>query len=337
MALDYGVAVSQKGYDVKTCDDRFLVYSSAFQTLKIFSVTSLSIVLPNGSSADFTANAGTDVITSNGHGLSNGNQVNFTTDGALPGGLLEYTEEVYFVINAAINTFQVSLTPGGSAVDITSTGSGIHSWWNDMAKAVIEHNIGFYSPYLIIYNGSSRRGVTNSFLDSDGYGQQYALTTRNRINRLDVVLPNYFDDDATQPGDTVYFTVYMFLDDFGTIAARSINSGTSSGASSTDYGIRISKAGFDVKTCDDKDCVLSSSFFNNIVHKRGIEYGNTGDIVITHSLGYVPSALIWLRDEANSYMSSASFSIDATDLQLFASGEVNYYCYYLIFKNKLNG
>jgi hypothetical protein len=152
------------------------------------------------------------------------------------------------------------------------------------------------------------------------------------------VINNYFDDPATLPGDTVYFTVYVFLDDFSTIAARSINSGTTSGASAEDYGVRISKPGFDVKTCDDKDCVLSSSFFNNIVHMKGIAYVEFASMVIEHGLGYVPSALLWIRADGDDYMGFAGFSIDETDMQLFGVGDVvNYYCYYLIFKNKLNG
>lgn len=73
----------------------------------------------------FTADAGTDVITSAGHGLSNGDAVVFSNSGGgLPAGLSANT--FYYVINASTDTFKVSTTLGGSAVDITGTGTGTH-------------------------------------------------------------------------------------------------------------------------------------------------------------------------------------------------------------------
>lgn len=63
-----------------------------------------------------------DTITSSGHGLSNGDRVmvfNVFSE-SLPTGLTEGT--VYFVVGAATDTFQVSTTSGGSAVNITAGG-----------------------------------------------------------------------------------------------------------------------------------------------------------------------------------------------------------------------
>lgn len=76
-------------------------------------------------SATFTG-ATNDTITSNGHGLLDTDRISLTTDGTLPAGLS--TGVVYYVISATTNTFSVSLTRGGSAVDITDTGSGTHTW-----------------------------------------------------------------------------------------------------------------------------------------------------------------------------------------------------------------
>lgn len=72
----------------------------------------------------FTADAGTDTITTVGnHGRSNGDRVKVKAhaQGALCGGLDPEIE--YYVINATATTLQLSLTSGGSAVDITSTGT----------------------------------------------------------------------------------------------------------------------------------------------------------------------------------------------------------------------
>lgn len=65
----------------------------------------------------------TDVITSTAHGLENGMVIHFTvTGGSLPTNISANTK--YYVINKTTNTFQISATRGGSAIDFTGTGSG---------------------------------------------------------------------------------------------------------------------------------------------------------------------------------------------------------------------
>lgn len=333
--MDYGIKFSQKGYDVKTCADRFLTFSSAFQTLKIFSISSVTGVVPSGSSADFTANAGTDVITSAGHGLNNGDQVNFTSDGSLPGGLttFEYnypwSGELYYVVNKTTNTFQVSLTPGGTVVNITSTGSGTHTWYNDTIKITVTHNLGYYAPSIWSYNGSTSIGVASSYMNSDA--AYLPLLTKQYTDKTEVYLGAVFDGGATVSGDTVYFTVYQFLDTFDSYSAPTISSGTSSGASSSDYGFRVSKPGFDVKTCSDVDCVISSSFFTKLVHKKGTDTTET----VNHGLSYIPSFLGFIKPNGASFLALANdlVSVDTTNLYdaILTAGDV---FYYVIFKNK---
>ena len=81
---------------------------------------------------NFTADAGTDIITSAGHGRSTGDIIEVTNSGgALPGGLAADTK--YYIINPTTDTFQVSLTSGGSAVDITGAGTGTHSYHTQFA------------------------------------------------------------------------------------------------------------------------------------------------------------------------------------------------------------
>lgn len=79
----------------------------------------------NSITTTFTA-ATTDIITSTAHGLNNGETIKVTSGTTLPAGLT--TETLYYVISSATNTFSVALTSGGSAVDITDTGTGTHSW-----------------------------------------------------------------------------------------------------------------------------------------------------------------------------------------------------------------
>lgn len=65
-----------------------------------------------------------DQILSPGHGLANTDRVMlFNVLGTtLPTGVSEGT--VYFVVNAATDTFKVSTTSGGAAVDLTGVGGG---------------------------------------------------------------------------------------------------------------------------------------------------------------------------------------------------------------------
>jgi hypothetical protein len=65
------------------------------------------------------------VVTSTGHGLINGERVIFQTTGTLPTGITANT--VYFVVNAAADTFQISATSGGAALPTSGSQSGTHT------------------------------------------------------------------------------------------------------------------------------------------------------------------------------------------------------------------
>lgn len=69
----------------------------------------------------FTA-ATTDICTATSHGLADGTRVLLdVASSTAPGGL---ADGIYYIRDATANTFKVALTEGGTAVDITSTGSG---------------------------------------------------------------------------------------------------------------------------------------------------------------------------------------------------------------------
>lgn len=65
-------------------------------------------------------NPSTDLVTINSHGWSNGQKLRLLY-ATQPAGLTSTTS--YFVINQTTNTFQISLTNGGSAVNFTSAGT----------------------------------------------------------------------------------------------------------------------------------------------------------------------------------------------------------------------
>lgn len=74
----------------------------------------LSASARTGPTGDFA----TDVWTLNGHGLSNGVRIQFSS---LTGGANFSTATDYFVVNATLNTFQLSSTRGGAVRDLQTS------------------------------------------------------------------------------------------------------------------------------------------------------------------------------------------------------------------------
>lgn len=73
----------------------------------------------------FAATDAGDVFTAAAHGMANGTKVAFKADPGqtLPTGITANT--VYFVVGQTTNTFQVAATSGGSAIALTSDGTGV--------------------------------------------------------------------------------------------------------------------------------------------------------------------------------------------------------------------
>ena len=68
-----------------------------------------------------------------------------------------------------------------------------------------------------------------------------------------------------------------------------------------DYGVKVSKAGQDVKTATGKNLVFSSAHNTPKVKMEGrtsttVDNEDTNTVEITHNLGYKPSFLLYWRD-----------------------------------------
>ena len=94
----------------------------------------------------FTIDFTTDFLTSAAHGLSNGDRVMVFSGTTLPAGLSANT--VYFVVSKTTDTFKLSLTSGGSAINMTDDGTGTHKWraatQNEVSKTITAVNITDY-------------------------------------------------------------------------------------------------------------------------------------------------------------------------------------------------
>jgi hypothetical protein len=89
---------------------------------------------------NFTIVNATDVCTSTAHGLANGQKGRLTNSGgALPAGLATDTD--YWLVAVAANTFQLSATKGGAAVNATGDGTGTHTF-NPVPDYIAEETDG---------------------------------------------------------------------------------------------------------------------------------------------------------------------------------------------------
>jgi hypothetical protein len=69
------------------------------------------------------ADPAANTLTATAHGLTDGVKVGFGGSTTVPGGLTD--SKVYWVVNSTANTFKVSASSGGSAIDLTSTGTSV--------------------------------------------------------------------------------------------------------------------------------------------------------------------------------------------------------------------
>jgi hypothetical protein len=120
-------------------------------------------------------NTGTDTITITSHGFTNGKIVRFSSAGTLPSGISAGV--TYYIINAATNTFQISTIEGGSAVDITSGGSGTHTATDDYFFSGITDFETIQEEYnLMIFQLNTSDGVYfSNYAESETTVQYFTL------------------------------------------------------------------------------------------------------------------------------------------------------------------
>lgn len=107
-----------------TPDDGFMKMNGGTVSRAAYSEL-LAKLVKSGTATASIATPG--VVTWPAHGRSANDVVKWTTTGALPTGYVAGT--TYYVVGASIttNTFQLSATPGGAAINTTGTQSGVHT------------------------------------------------------------------------------------------------------------------------------------------------------------------------------------------------------------------
>lgn len=101
----------------------YVIEGALIQGGQTISVGDAVIISKIGTGAFTVTSATPAVFTQTAHGLVNGNVVmlGVTGAGVLAAGLLANT--IYYVVAATANTFELSLTPGGTPVNTTGTGT----------------------------------------------------------------------------------------------------------------------------------------------------------------------------------------------------------------------
>jgi len=90
-----------------------------------FQMGSIEVTFTSGWLVPFTADSSSDTLTFIDYEPTNGDSFRLTNSGGnLPNGLLE--RRTYYVVQSSGNTCKLSATSGGSAIDLTSNGAGLH-------------------------------------------------------------------------------------------------------------------------------------------------------------------------------------------------------------------
>lgn len=157
------------------------------------------------------------VVTDTGHTKSNGDTVRFSTTSALPTGIVADT--TYYVINKATNTYELSATSGGTAINTSGTQSGTHT-----AK-------------IIVYD------ETYSLTYTDGIDNWYSYYFEPIIRKRDYVeidMPVY-----SSPIIDIWMTGTGIVSCGACIIGQKLDIGL------TQYGARTGIQDYSVKTQDD--------------------------------------------------------------------------------------
>ena len=138
-------------------------------------------------------NTGTDEITIASHGFIDGRIVYFSnsTPSNLPGGLTQNTK--YYIKNATTNTFQVSLTNGGSAVNLTSGGIGTHTVSSNynFSGSTIFSQIQIEFNNMIEQLNNSPGVFYSNYLDSSGtVDYEGTITEIDEVNNIITIIYN---------------------------------------------------------------------------------------------------------------------------------------------------
>jgi hypothetical protein len=189
------------------------------------------------------------VVTWAAHGLAANAPVILSTTGALPTGLVAGT--TYYILSPATNTFQLSATAGGAAINTTGTQSGVHTanyayTIGALAKAssvnyyCIATSTGNAPPNATYWYAMPTTGeyeIPNPFTEADLFDVHYVQSA----DVLTLVHPNYPPKELRRLGATNWqLSTISFV---STLNPPATISATASGGTGTTYNYKVSAVG----------------------------------------------------------------------------------------------
>lgn len=119
-------------------------------------------IKPGTAVSGVTVDHTTNTFTKASHGLGNNTVIYFMTSSSYPTNVSGLTK--YYIVNTATNTFQISTTLGGAALDMTGNGTG----WSIYTTFICDAR-GVFPLGADNMGGSSRNRTTQG--NADGVGQ----------------------------------------------------------------------------------------------------------------------------------------------------------------------
>lgn len=129
------------------------------------------------------SNASPAVVTFNSHPFAVDDEIKFTTTGALPSPLVAGTS--YYVISSGFgaNSFQISATLGGAAINTTTAGSGTHSVTHILANKLM----------YVLASGLTTSAFQLSYTLGGTAIKTTNLTTQSGVHQITKAIGNYLN------------------------------------------------------------------------------------------------------------------------------------------------
>jgi len=150
------------------------------------------------------------------------------------------------------------------------------------AQTVVTHSLG-YAPVFWIYV-KDKYGTNNITLATSGYSQFFGINSTNLV----------YDGGLSDVIEIYYYIFHQRIDQNITYNTVS-NTPTTPSGSSSNYGIRVAKAGFDVKTTTPKNLAWSSEYPSPIIQKMDTgTLTSSTEKTVSHGLNYYPQYFLYI-------------------------------------------
>jgi hypothetical protein len=175
-----------------------------------------------------TASAADDKLTANNHSLANGTAIELIAGSkTLPAPLDERT--TYYVIAATTNTFQLALTPAGSAIDLTTDGTGAYIFplgvWQEQSAVLLPNPTSLQSPFEIFPAAVGWNKVRVQPQSAGGVRRAFDFCIQSTIEILGITMP----PEAPTNLDYIYDGVNIIFSWEAVVTAESYQLRDSSG------------------------------------------------------------------------------------------------------------